>query len=267
MRALMLAAGVGRRLYGADHESQPPKVLLTFGGKSLLQRHIEILAGLGFSELVMVLGHRQDEILAEARRHAPEGFVRSVFNPRYREGPVISLWTAREILRGNEDVVFMDADVLYPPLLMERLVRSPHANCFIMDRNFEAGDEPVNLCLKDGHPVEFGKKIPGTFDVRGEWPGFLKLSPRVAALLADATETYMAAGDFERPYEPAMRDVLLAEPKGTFGVEDITGISWIEIDFPADVLRAEKNVLPRLSEKIDAIVDAGTGAKKSTGAA
>ena len=40
MKAIMLAAGIGRRLEGRH----PPKPLLNVGGKSLLERHIEVLA-------------------------------------------------------------------------------------------------------------------------------------------------------------------------------------------------------------------------------
>lgn len=247
----MLAAGVGRRLYGEGGDP-PPKALLEFGGETLLERHVAILKGLGVTELVMVLGHRRDQMLAAAEAAAGPGFVRALYNPRFLEGPVISLWTAREILREDDDILFMDADVLYHPGLMERLLRSPHANCFIYDRDFESGDEPVKLCLRDGHPVEFGKKVEGEFDSVGEWPGFLRMSPPIAAKLAAATQIYMDRGEFLFPYEPAMRDVLRSEPRGTFGVEDVTGIPWIEIDFPADVLRAARNIYPRLSEPIPA---------------
>lgn len=253
MKAVMLAAGVGRRLYGEGGDP-PPKALLEFGNETLLDRHIAILRGLGVSELVMVLGHRRDQMLAAAEAAAGPGFVRAFYNPRYLEGPVISLWTAREVLRGGDDILFMDADVLYHPAMMERLLRSRHANCFIYDRDFEPGDEPVKLCLKHGEPVEFGKKVAGQFDSVGEWPGFLRMSPAIAAKLADATQTYMDRGEFLMPYEPAMRDVLKAEPPATFGVEDVTGIPWIEIDFPADVLRAARNIYPRLSEPIPADV-------------
>jgi choline kinase len=38
----------------------------------------------------------------------------------------------------------------------------------------------------------------------------------------------------------------LARPAATFGYEDVTGLSWIEIDFPDDVRRAEEEVLPRV---------------------
>ena len=38
----------------------------------------------------------------------------------------------------------------------------------------------------------------------------------------------------------------MAEPHGTFGYEDITGIPWVEIDFPRDLITAERTVLPRI---------------------
>ncbi len=246
----MLAAGIGRRLYG-DSGDQPPKALLEFGGKTLLARHIENLQSLGVEELVLVLGHRKDEILAEAHATGGLGFARWLFNPRYRGGPVVSLWTARDVLRSGSDILFMDADVLYHPELLRRLLDSPHENCFIYDRDFEAGDEPVNLCLEDGQPVDFGKKIPGAFESRGEWPGFLKLSAGVAARLADATQAYVDRAEMTLAYEPAMRDVLLGEPAGTFGAEDVTGIPWIEIDFPSDLLRAERHILPHIETPIE----------------
>jgi choline kinase len=249
MKAVMLAAGVGRRLYG-DDRSQPAKALLKFGDKTLLERHVEILLDLGIEELVLVVGHRKGELLAAAKAATPKGFLRSLYNPRYRGGPVLSLWTARDVLRAGDDILFMDADVLYHRHMMERLMRSPHANCFLLDRDFEPGDEPVKLCIAGGVPVEFGKKIAGTFDTVGEWPGFLKLSPAMAAKLADACQGFVDRGELAAPYEPAMREILLAEPEGAFGYEDITGIPWIEIDFPSDVLRAEKHVLPRLNEPI-----------------
>ncbi len=50
-------------------------------------------------------------------------------------------------------------------------------------------------------------------------------------------------------YEEAIRDLLRAVPPGMFGIEDVTGLPWIEIDFPADVARAETEVLPRLADR------------------
>jgi choline kinase len=44
--------------------------------------------------------------------------------------------------------------------------------------------------------------------------------------------------------EKALRDVILEAP-GLFGFEDITGLPWIEIDFPENLARARSEVLPR----------------------
>lgn len=247
MKAVMLAAGVGRRLYG-DENDNLPKALLRFEGKTLLERHVGILKALGVDELVLVVGHRKEDLLAEAGKVAPEGFIRSVFNPRFNEGPILSLWTAGEELRSGGDVLFMDSDVLYPPEMMNRLLRSVHDNCFIIDRDFEPGEEPVKLCIRDGEPVDFGKQVTGDHDDIGEWPGFLKMSGDVAAKVADAAGAYIDRGEFGVTYEEAMRNVLAAEPEGTFGYEDITGIPWIEIDYPSDLLRAEKIIMPLVSD-------------------
>jgi len=76
----------------------------------------------------------------------------------------------------------------------------------------------------------------------------MKLSPPIARAIGEATERLVDEGRVDVTYEVAMRDVMVSEPVGTFGVEDISGIPWIEIDFPSDLLRAEQHILPRLSE-------------------
>ena len=58
--------------------------------------------------------------------------------------------------------------------------------------------------------------------------------------------TMSNSGRANLPHEEAIRDFLR---EGTQPVEvvDVTGMPWIEIDFPADVERAERDILPRLS--------------------
>ncbi len=241
----MLAAGVGARLSGGD-DRYAPKALLRFDGKTLLQRHIEILQRAGVEGLTIVVGYHEAEIAAELSALGAGGFVRTVFNPDYRFGSLVSLWTARDALIAGDDILFMDADVLYHPDLVGRLVRSKSASCLLLDRDFEPGDEPVKLCLRNGVPVEFSKKVDVDFDTVGEWPGFLRLSAATARLVAQALQEFIDAGMLSLPYEDAFRRVMLRAPPDTFGVEDITGLPWIEIDFPSDVERARTIVLPEL---------------------
>ncbi len=72
------------------------------------------------------------------------------------------------------------------------------------------------------------------------------MSAEVAEKIIIQTELYLRQDRRHEPYEETIRDVLLTSPRGTFAVEDITGMPWIEIDFAADIERANAEVLPRI---------------------
>jgi choline kinase len=145
------------------------------------------------------------------------------------------------------EILLMDADVLYDLRLGQRLLQSPHENCFLLDRHFEPGEEPVKLCLRAGFLVEFRKYIAEElrYDTIGESVGFFRLSEEIACRLADRCQYYIDQSCQEAPHEEAIRDLLLETPE-CFGIEDITGLPWIEIDFPEDIARAKKTILPQL---------------------
>jgi choline kinase len=243
MKAIMLAAGVGRRLSGGDEE-HPPKVLLKFGGLTLLQRHLNALRRLTIESLTLVVGYRAPDIVRALEEEEVGGFVRVVENADFRRGSLISLWAARDALTGGGDVLFMDADVLYHPALLERLLASPAENAFLYDSILEAGEDPVKICLRDGRPVEFAKKVSGSYDAMGEWVGFLKLSEPYALKLAKLIEKFLVDGRHEEPMEEAVRELLRSSPAGAFGIADVSDLPWIEIDFPEDVARARDVILP-----------------------
>jgi len=171
--------------------------------------------------------------------------VRLAENPDYVQGSIVTLWCLRECLAAGDDVLLMDADVLYDYRMIARLLESRHRNCFLLDRELAPGDEPVKLCVRDGRLVEFRKQVGVTCDYLGESVGFFRLSNAMSRTLIDITARYIDDGLVETPYEEALRDVLLAEPD-QFGFEDITGLPWMEIDFPNDIERARDEILPRL---------------------
>jgi choline kinase len=250
MKAVMLAAGIGARLANSPAKNSP-KILLDFGGKSLLQRHIEILKRHGIDELVIGVGHMHQEIERKIVALGARDYVRTVYNEDFEEGSIVTLWTLRDELSCGDQVLLMDADVLYDEEAFSRLVNSRHKNCLLLDRAFESGDEPVKICVRDGEIVEFRKWLNADFDFCGESVGFFKLSAEEARKIIAQTGLYLSQGRRHEPYEEAIRDVLLTSRRGTFSFEDITGMSWIEIDFPADVERASSEILPRMARAKD----------------
>ena len=245
MKAVMLAAGTGARLGPAVVE-RSPKVLLQFGGKTLLQRHVEILRRHGVDELVLGVGYHKEEIEQEIANLCAEDFVRTVFNEDYNDGNIVTLWTLGDELCCGKPVLLMDADVLYDEGLLSRLVYSQHENCLLLDRGFAPGDEPVKLCIRNGEIVEFRKWLSAGFDFCGESVGLFKLSACVAEQVIIQSGLYLAQGRRQDPYEEAIRDVLLTSKDNTFSFEDITGMPWIEIELAADIERANAVVLPRI---------------------
>ena len=237
MKAIILAAGRGKRL--GDVAAGRPKCLLQFGGKSLLQRHLEILNHLGTDRIIIITGYRHEQIEAALEQVESRASVETVVNPDYAAGSVVSLHCAYDHLSDGTDTILMDADVLYDPEVLGSLFRTQFSNCFLLDRDFEPGDEPVKLCVAGNTPVEF-RKIPDSdisWDYQGESVGFFRFDAAVAARLASQAQKYVENGRTDEPYEEAIRD-LLRETPGLFQFEDITGLPWIEIDFPADVERA-----------------------------
>jgi choline kinase len=245
MKAIILAAGIGRRL-GKDGQIQP-KCLLKFNGKSLLERHLNYLRHYKIDEVVIAVGYQAQIIQEEIKALGGENWVSTVYNPNYTKGSVISLWTLRQQLVAGDDILLMDADVLYDRSIIEQLVKTNVSNCFLLDRDFEPGDEPVKLCVRDNYLVEFRKQVALglTYDFAGESVGFFRFGSAVAHRLASRTEQYVADGLNDEPYEEVIRDLLLETPE-TFGYQDITGLPWIEIDFPQDIQRAKNEILPQI---------------------
>jgi choline kinase len=247
MRAAIMAAGIGRRL---EQPELPPKVLLEFGGETLLERHVAILQACGVGAIDLVVGYRAEEVEQEIARIGASDLITTHYNADYLRGAIVSLATLAPSLRSGEPVLLMDGDVLYDQRMMERLVGSDHGNCFLLDRTTEEGEDPVKLCMADGHLVDFHKRPSLPHDWWGEWVGFARFSPEVAGHVAEAAGGYVEGGRIDEIYEEAIRDVLLALPRGSFQVEDITGLPWVEIDFPEDLERAGEEVFPRLSDAV-----------------
>jgi len=163
-------------------------------------------------------------------------------------GSVLTVHTVADALTRGGGVLLMDADVLYDERIMAALVAGEQAvNRVLIDRDFEAGDEPVKLCVRDGVPIEFRKQLAPDlqFDTIGESVGFFRFDEAGARRLAALVAGYIASGRAHMPHEEAVRD-LLQERSQIFEVTDVTGDPWIEIDYAEDVTRAAAQVLPLL---------------------
>ena len=137
--------------------------------------------------------------------------------------------------------------MLYDARLMARLLESSKRNCLLLDRDIEPGEEPVKLCVSNGHIVDFHKRPKVPHEWHGESVGFFRFTNDAALELAARAQGYVDAGETHLEYEEPIRDMILAGPPGRFGFEDISGLPWTEIDFPEDVVKA-RALMPSLRE-------------------
>jgi len=232
MKAIILAAGVGKRLWPVTQHH--PKCLIRLGGQTLIDRALRSLAAVGLREAVLVVGYKQEMIRAAVGTRLYDVAVRYLENEQYQRGSITSLWRAREELEG--DALIMDADVLFHQAILERLVRSPHPNALLMDESVKQTGEECMVVVRGGRVVALTKRMPEQYELAGEGVGFLKVRG------AD-TGALVRSGQLDMEYEDALRE-FFAEVQ--VGFERIGGLPWTEIDFVEDVARAEREILPRI---------------------
>lgn len=236
MRAILLAAGSGRRL-----QRPAPKCLVEIGGVTLLTRTLRALADVGVRHAGIVVGYRDDLIAAELQRHPAALPVVCFKNDAFLRGSVRSLWAAREALQGP--VLIMDADVLFPVHLIQRLVRSSHANCVLADPRSSFTGEEMMLTRTDDRVWDITRGVLEPASIIGEGVGFYKLDDVATQSLRSLLDEWMANGRDGEEYEEVFRALFKS---AVFGYELVGDLPWTEIDFPEDIRKAEQDIWPHI---------------------
>lgn len=242
MQAIILAAGVGRRLQPFTYDR--PKCLARFGGQSLLARHLNLLRAFGITQINLIVGYFADQIKTEAATqdlHIPIEFI---LNPAYERGSAVSLIAAQKILRNHSTLV-MDADLLYDQNILRLIVETEFENAMLVDRRLDDTSEEVKAIVREQRVWGLGKHVSTPGQVAGESLGIFRFSPRAGTLLADGLQRLIDQSGLDTEYETGIHSSL---PEYRMDYIDIDGLPWIEIDTPADLQRAEASIFPTLEK-------------------
>ncbi|MDW7648207.1 MAG: phosphocholine cytidylyltransferase family protein [Nitrospiraceae bacterium] len=239
MKAIILAAGVGKRLWQVTQHR--PKCLIEIGGKTLLHRYLTSLRNVGIQRADIVVGYRQEMIRAAVEADSCNVRVNFLVNEEFHRGSISSLWIARHAL--DDDAIVMDADVLFHQEILCRLVQSPSANALLMDETVKQTGEECMVVVEGGRVIALTKKMPSRYDYAGEGVGFLKVRHADAPYVVASLKTHIDREAWQMEYEDALVE-FFADVK--VGHEKIGGLPWTEIDFLADIDKAERDVRPKL---------------------
>jgi len=239
MKAIILAAGVGKRLWQVTQHR--PKCLIEIGGQTLLHRYLTSLRNVGIHCADVVVGYRQEMIREAVAANSCGVRVNFLVNEQFHRGSISSLWLAHTAL--DDDVIVMDADVFFHQEILRRLVQSPYENALLMDETVTQTGEECMVVVESGRVIALTKQMPSHYDYAGEGVGFLKVRQADTEQMVASLRTYVVREAWQMEYEDALvgffRDVKV-------GHEKIGGLPWTEIDFMEDVIKAERDVLPRL---------------------
>lgn len=232
MRAIILAAGIARRLYPLTVET--PKCLLEVAGQPIIDYQIKALKEVGINEATVVVGYLSGLIVDHLKKVFGGFDLTFINNPYFsKTNTSYSLHLCEEALRGN-DCLLMNGDVLYPVELIRRILNDERENLLAVEVK-RCGKEEVKVIEgKNQRLVSIGKELIEENSL-GEFIGVAKLSRHFNAYFADSlTSLVQAEGKtdyFEVALHPLLSDLEVY-------CCDISDLPCIEIDFLEDLEKA-----------------------------
>tara|TARA_B100001750_G_scaffold129983_1_gene103357 strand:+ start:190 stop:909 length:720 start_codon:yes stop_codon:yes gene_type:complete len=234
MKAVILAAGVSRRLY--PHTYNIPKCLLDVSGRPIIHYQLEALENLGIYDIIMVTGYHREMLMDHVISNFPRLNFTFLINHHYFEtNTAYSLYIAREQFRSDSQVL-MNADVVYPIELLRQIVNSSFENVLAVDVK-PCGREEVKVIEGSGDKiVDIGKDLIEA-QCLGEFIGVAKLSHSFTGMLAKSLEKLITAGGKNDYFEAGIQTLL---SKVDVHFENVSKFPCLEIDFVEDLESARE---------------------------
>tara|TARA_Y100000996_G_scaffold77404_1_gene52171 strand:+ start:96 stop:815 length:720 start_codon:yes stop_codon:yes gene_type:complete len=233
MKAFILAAGVSRRLY--PHTYDIPKCLLEVGGKPIIHYQLDALKNLGVTDITMIVGYHREMLMMNVEKNFPDLNFNFVINHHYFEtNTAYSIHIGRDKL--DSQVLLMNADVIYPKALLEKVFSSNYKTVLAVDIK-ACGKEEVKVI--DGGQnkiVAIGKDLIEE-QCLGEFIGVAKLSKDFVDIFRRSISDLIDAGGKNDYFEAAIQPLL---DKVDTHFIDISEYPCLEIDFLEDLESARE---------------------------
>ena len=151
MQALILAAGMGRRL-GALTEDNT-KCMLKINGCRLIDRILDSLSELCFSRVILVVGYKGENV----RKHVGDRYkgmeIIYVENKIYdKTNNIYSLNLAKDYLLA-EDTVLLESDLIFETSVLKYLLENEYPNLALVDK-YESWMDGTVVTLDGENKIE-----------------------------------------------------------------------------------------------------------------
>ena len=236
MKALILAAGRGRRLWPFTAES--PKCLLNVGGITLLERQLYHLHAAGIGQVAVVCGFGIGRVRATIERVASPT-VKLLYNPFYAVSDnLISLWVARSEM--SEDFILLNGDNIFHPRSVQTLTKERAACTLLAARKRIYLPDDMKIYLHDGKVSRIGKAL-ACEHADAESLGMLLFRDKGVRILREALEDIVLDEGALNSHFPVVIQHMLDRglPINCCFTE---AFPCSDVDTPHDLERVRKNV-------------------------
>ncbi|MDB4943454.1 MAG: UDP-N-acetylglucosamine pyrophosphorylase related protein [Labilithrix sp.] len=262
-KAIILAAGMGKRIAGVGG---PPKPLLPLddtGTLTFLDWHLRSLAAAGVKEIYLVGSKATFGTQVAAMADHPATWIMNDF-PGDVSGSGhsthLAFTSGHDILDGKSRVVLMDADVVYDPTVFHDLAGAggaltPRSKTLVCGRFRETDEEVMVFADRQATPRLHGKGLLRTPMVRdltclGEATGLLLLEPNDHALWLAAAAWCMSfsTAKTRSEHEDITGRLLLMGALDAVVFQDET--RCMECDTPEEYEVVKRDMVPRWIGKL-----------------
>lgn len=255
MQALMLAAGMGKRL--GRYTQNGTKCMVKVNGKALIEYAIEALVNVGIKKFTLVIGYRGDVL----KQYISDKFdeeklngmkIEYIENTVYdKTNNIYSLYLAKDVLI-SDDTILLESDLIFDKKILSDLINNENKN-LAMVSPFESWMDGTCTLLDDE------KNIVGMLDkTHFNWNdiqtyyktvNIYKLSKDFSEqYYIPFLEAYQKSFGKNEYYETVLKVLTLLDSKTLKG-HVVRGDQWYEIDDPADLAIAETRFAP-VAEKL-----------------
>ena len=235
VKAIILSAGQGRRLRSLTENT--PKCLLPILGKPIIEWQIDALLSSGVNEITVVTGFQSTLVETLLRQRYRGGQVNTIFNPFFEVADnLASCWIAR--LAMDRDFLLLNGDTIFDGSLLAQVLDSDPAPITLsVDRKptYDADDMKVQLDERDW--VKHVSKTLPPDQIDAESIGLIFFREHGPQLFRDAVEAALRHQAQLKSWYLTIIDALAG--KQIVKACPISRHRWCEIDFAADLARAE----------------------------
>ncbi len=249
MKAVILAAGVGRRL--RPYTKNTPKCLLEVAGKEILAHQIDIFAEVGVKELVIVIGYKRNRIKKFLASYKPAKYLKITFieNKEYKStGSSYSLWLARNHIK--DEFICINADLLFHHNFLKELLNTKHPNAMIIEKKVELNGDMVKVIIRNNQIIEMTRKRD-FHNYCGEAVGPVKFSKGGAKVIIKMIGKLIKKGEKQKALYFLMHDFAKKYP--LFAIDSFN-LPWFEIDTKEDLQKVEKEIKKSIIFDFDGVI-------------